>query len=72
MGDSPGANLALLLGIDSTSEFLNDNDAEVCPLKNIKVMSPPTDFRNQNPDIDMIDHGDSILSRNVIEEVANG
>jgi acetyl esterase/lipase len=35
MGDSSGANLALLLGIYSTSEFLNDNNAEVCPLKNI-------------------------------------
>ena len=72
MGDSSGANIALLLGIYSTSEFLNDNDAEVCPLQNIMVMSPPTDLRNQNPDFNVIDHGDSILSRNVIEEVANG
>jgi acetyl esterase/lipase len=72
MGDSSGANLALLLGIYSTSEFLNDNDAEVCPLQNIMVMSPPTDLQNQNPDIDVIDHGDPILSRKVIKEVANG
>jgi acetyl esterase/lipase len=71
MGDSSGANLALLLGIYSTFEFLNDNDAEVCPLENIMVMSPPTDLRNQNPGFNVIDHGDSILSRNVIEEVAN-
>jgi acetyl esterase/lipase len=72
MGDSSGANLALLLGIYTASEFLIGNEAEVCPLKSIIVMSPPTDLRNQNPDIDVIDHGDPILSRRVIEEVATG
>jgi acetyl esterase/lipase len=72
MGDSSGANLALLLGIYSASEFLTGNEAEVCPLQNIMVMSPPTDLRNQNPDIDVIDHGDPILSRKVIEDVATG
>ena len=35
-------------------------------------MSPPTGLRNQSPDIDVIDNGDPILGRNVIEEAVNG
>ncbi|KAK6591679.1 esterase [Botrytis cinerea] len=54
---------------DSAGEILQ-GAGNVCPLRNVMVMSPPTDMRNTNPGIDAIDAHDPILSRAVITEVA--
>jgi acetyl esterase/lipase len=72
MGNSSGEISRCYWAYTRRPNFLTGNDAEVRPLKNIMVMSPPTDLRNQNPDIDLIDHGDPILGRKAVEEVANG
>lgn len=39
-------------------------------LKNVLVISPPTDLRNQNPAIDQADRHDPILTKELIESVA--
>ncbi|CAD6445803.1 c65ff521-0ca1-442d-b209-243a8ded2068-CDS [Sclerotinia trifoliorum] len=72
MGDSAGGNIALVLGIYGANLWLENGYGidEVCPLRNIMVMSPPTDLRNTHPGIDEIDAHDPILSRTVITEVA--
>ncbi|KAM0171283.1 hypothetical protein ACHAPC_008555 [Botrytis cinerea] len=74
MGDSAGGNIALVLGLYGATCWLRDAGPEgagnVCPLRNVMVMSPPTDMRNTNPGIDAIDAHDPILSRAVITEVA--
>ncbi|APA09113.1 hypothetical protein SS1G_03007 [Sclerotinia sclerotiorum 1980 UF-70] len=72
MGDSSGGNIALVLGIYGANQYLEGGcgEEEICPLRNIMVMSPPTDLRNTHPGIDEIDTHDPILSRTVITEVA--
>ncbi|KAB8288109.1 hypothetical protein EYC80_010242 [Monilinia laxa] len=76
MGDSAGGNIALVLGLYGATQWLRINGepggegGQICPLRNIMVMSPPTDFRNTHPGIDEIDHHDPILSRSIITEVA--
>ena len=74
MGDSAGGNIALVLGIFGASQYLGgaQSDPCGCPLQNIFAICPVTDFRNENPEIDIIDPRDPILSRKVIEEVAEG
>ncbi|TGO13553.1 hypothetical protein BTUL_0068g00250 [Botrytis tulipae] len=74
MGDSAGGNIALVLGLYGATSWLRNGGLKgtgnVCPLRNIMVMSPPTDMRNANPGIDVIDSHDPILSRAIITEVA--
>lgn len=41
-------------------------------MENVLAISPATDLRNKNPEIDAVDHEDPMLSRKVIEEVALG
>lgn len=74
MGDSAGGNIALVLGIYGASQYLRSGGASSgrCPLQNILAICPAADLRNSNPEIDTIDPHDSILSRKVIEEVAEG
>lgn len=74
MGDSAGGNIALVLGIFAASLFLENATStteEVCPLRNIFAISPPTDLRNGNPEIDVISHKDPILSRKIIDDAAD-
>jgi len=76
MGDSAGGNVALVLGIYAASEYLRGategDPGSICPVENIFAICPATDMRNNNPEIDDIDKRDSLLSRKVIEEVAEG
>ena len=51
-------------------EPAKDTQGNVCPVENVLAISPATDLRNENPEIDVINHEDPILSRKVIEEVA--
>lgn len=72
MGDSSGGNIVLVLGLYAASEYLKDPTKGPCPVEAIMAMSPATDLRNENPEIDVIDPHDPILSRKSIEEVAHG
>jgi acetyl esterase/lipase len=72
MGDSSGGNIVLVLGLYAASEYLKDPSQGPCPVEAIMAMSPATDLRNENPDIDAVDPHDPILSRKTIEEVAHG
>jgi acetyl esterase/lipase len=71
MGDSAGANIALVLGMYAASSFLEYPTGEACTLRNIIAISPPTDLRNGNPEIDVLIHKDPILSRKIIDGAAN-
>jgi acetyl esterase/lipase len=72
MGDSAGGSIALLLAIYGATEFLEEGASGVCPVDNVMAICPAVDHRNTNPDIDVIDPSDPILSRKVIEEVSEG
>jgi len=71
MGDSAGANIALVLGMYAASSFLENPTGEVCSLRNIVAICPPTDMRNGNPEIDILLPKDPILSRKVIDGAAD-
>jgi acetyl esterase/lipase len=71
MGDSAGANIALVLGLYASSSFLENPTSEGCLLRNILAISPPTDMRNGNPEIDVLNHKDPILSRKIIDGAAD-
>ena len=72
VGDSSGANLAIVLGINAATEYLKNEQktTQHCPVRSVLVISPPADMRNNNPDIDKIDGHDPLLSRKTITEVA--
>ncbi|TVY73164.1 Esterase [Lachnellula suecica] len=71
MGDSAGANLALVLGIDAATACLKNNGPDKTPrLRNIIALFPPTDLRNNNPEIDAVARKDKILSRKIIDNAA--
>lgn len=72
MGDSSGGNVVLVLGLYAAAEHLKASLAGPCPVETVIAMSPATDLRNENPDIDVVDPHDPILSRKLIEEVAHG
>ena len=76
MGDSSGGNIALVLAIYAASAYLQEiaenAQGSICPVESILVISPATDLRNENPQIDVINTKDPILSRKTIEEVASG
>lgn len=69
MGDSAGGNVALSLAF-SHAKGLAEEGARPGILKNVVVISPPTDLRNQNPAINEADQHDPILSKDLIESVA--
>lgn len=69
MGDSAGGNVALSLAF-SYAKRLTEEGANPRVLKNVLVISPPTDLRNQNPAIDEADRHDPVLSKDLIESVA--
>ncbi|KAG9230351.1 alpha/beta hydrolase fold-domain-containing protein [Amylocarpus encephaloides] len=71
MGDSAGANVALTMGLHAAANALRGGSEGKCQLRNIMAISPPTDFRNQNPDIDAISSHDPVLSRTIIDDAAN-
>lgn len=70
VGDSAGGNVALALAlmVCARGEAAQADRAGV--LRNVLVVSPPTDLRNANPDIDDADRHDPILSKGLIEQVA--
>lgn len=70
-GDSSGGNIALVLGLYAAFEYLKDHSGP-CPVEAIMAMCPATDLRNENPDIDVVDPRDPILSRKTTTEVAHG
>ncbi|EPE31176.1 alpha/beta-Hydrolase [Glarea lozoyensis ATCC 20868] len=70
-GDSSGGNVALTLGLYAASSYLNSNKRDTCRLRNVFVISPPTDFRNENPAIDEVARQDPLLSRKTIDDAAN-
>lgn len=75
MGDSSGGNIALELGLHCASEFLQEQEDGVeglCPVEVVCAICPATDLRNLNPDIDVVDAKDSLLSRKIVTEVAEG
>jgi acetyl esterase/lipase len=68
MGDSAGANVALSLAFWHARRF--EEGVHPGILKNVLVISPPTDLRNQNPAISESDRHDPILSKDLVESVA--
>jgi acetyl esterase/lipase len=71
MGDSAGANVALSLGLSAASASLQSGREDTCRLRNVFVISPPTDFRNTNPAIDEVAGYDPLLSRKIIDNAAD-
>ncbi|KAH7305609.1 Alpha/Beta hydrolase protein [Rhexocercosporidium sp. MPI-PUGE-AT-0058] len=71
-GDSSGGNIAIVLGLYAASEYLKDIPGGPCPVETVMAMCPATDMRNENPEIDVVQDHDPILSRKLIEEVAEG
>ncbi|KAH7377522.1 alpha/beta hydrolase fold-domain-containing protein [Cadophora sp. MPI-SDFR-AT-0126] len=71
-GDSSGGNIAIVLGLYAASQYLKDTSAGLCPVEAVMAMCPATDMRNENPEIDVVEAHDPILSRKTIEEVAEG
>lgn len=69
MGDSAGGNVALSLAF-AYAKRLMEEGARPGILKNVMVISPPTDLRNENPAINEADRNDPILSKDLIESVA--
>jgi acetyl esterase/lipase len=69
MGDSAGGNVALSLAFWYAKRMLEEG-ARPGVLKNVVVISPPTDLRNQNPAINEADKHDPILTKDLIESVA--
>ena len=70
-GDSSGANIALSLAITGTSSSPGDSDTEAHVLKNILVISPPTDMRNINPNIAEAERHDPVLTKRYTDSVAD-
>ncbi|CZR67086.1 uncharacterized protein PAC_16985 [Phialocephala subalpina] len=70
-GDSSGGNIVLVLGLYAASKYLQSPSGQ-CPVETIMAMCPATDLRNENPDIDVVDPRDPILSRKTTTEVAHG
>lgn len=70
-GDSSGANVALSLAITSTSSSPWDLDGEARVLKNVLVISPPTDMRNINPAILEAERHDPVLTKKYTDSVAD-
>ncbi|KAH9217430.1 alpha/beta hydrolase fold-domain-containing protein, partial [Leptodontidium sp. 2 PMI_412] len=73
-GDSCGGNIAIVLGLYAASEYLKVKDTSngFCPVETVMAMCPAMDTRNENPDIDVVEVHDPILSRKTIEEAADG
>jgi len=71
-GDSSGGNIALVLGLYAAEQYLKNPSSGPCPVGAIMAMCPATDLRNENPDIDVYQQHDPILSRKTITEVAEG
>ena len=71
-GDSSGGNIAIVLGLYVATWYLKNASNGPCPVEAIMAMCPATDMRNENPDIDVVEAHDPILSRKVITEVADG
>ncbi|KAK0123709.1 hypothetical protein ONS95_008718 [Cadophora gregata] len=71
-GDSSGGNIAIVLGLYAAAQYLKDTTGGPCPVETVMAMCPATDMRNENPDIDIVEVHDPILSRKAIEEVAQG
>jgi hypothetical protein len=44
----------------------------VCPVAGVMAISPAVDHRNENPQIDIVDPRDPILSWKIVEEVSEG
>ena len=70
-GDSSGANIALSLAITSTSSSLGDPASKAEVLKNVLVISPPTDMRNINPAIAEAERHDPVLTKRYTDSVAD-
>lgn len=71
-GDSSGGNIAIVLGLYAASEYLKNPSSGPCPVETVMAMCPATDMRNENPEIDIVEAHDPILSRKTITEVAEG
>lgn len=77
MGDSAGGNVALVLAIHAAQRHVGHSmppsmaEAQ-SPLRNVFVISPATDLRNTNPDIDAAAKKDPLLSKRSTSEVAEG
>lgn len=71
VGDSAGGNVALSLALHYATQ-LNEGEpgGHYHSLKNVLVISPPTDLRNANPDVAVADRRDSVLCTALIESVA--
>jgi hypothetical protein len=57
-----GPNATPTLGLYVASTFLGSKAEGRCQLGDTLATCPPTDFRNENPDIDVISHHDPVLS----------
>jgi len=75
MGDSAGGNIVLVLGIYAATRWLAAKQAgegkKICPVQNIFAICPATDLRHQHPEIDEKESKDPVLTRKIIEEVAD-
>ncbi|CZT09144.1 uncharacterized protein RAG0_14002 [Rhynchosporium agropyri] len=71
-GDSSGGNIALVLGLYAASQLLRNPSHGPCPVEAVMAICPATDLRNENPEIDVIEVHDPLLSRKSITEVGDG
>jgi acetyl esterase/lipase len=69
VGDSAGGNVALSLAFSYAKGLIEDGVNSRFP-KNVLIISPPTDLRNQNPAIDQADRHDPILTKALIDSAA--
>lgn len=74
-GDSAGGNVALSLALTHAQDIDASDGTEHATrmrkkLQNVLVISPPADLRNTNPGIDEADRHDPVLSKGLIEQVA--
>lgn len=74
MGDSAGGNIVLVLGIYAARRWLEEKGnggGGDCVVRNIFAICPATDLRHQHPEIDDKETKDPVLTRKIIEEVAD-
>ena len=71
VGDSAGGNVALSIALQYATKLKGqERSSSYQSLKDVLVISPPTDLRNSNPGIALADRKDPVLSAGLVESVA--
>ncbi|KAG9243780.1 alpha/beta hydrolase fold-domain-containing protein [Calycina marina] len=72
MGDSAGGNIVIVLGIYGATRWLASGAEGVYPLQNVFAICPAADLRHEHADILAKETKDPVLSKKIIQGVANG